>query len=563
MLPPRATPWLTLFVLAQASCDGCSAADSTDDPAGVLDTGLLDEVAALDPWRQPEVWVEPVDALAGDRVTVRYQGPLSEREQLRLHYAFDGGYDLDGVEDWLGRLDGSACPDFHLDLDLEPSVEGGFSGEIELPPAVAVLDLWFEDPVDGSQDDADGLRYHHALDFPYAGPWLTWSADAHPSDGVVVNWQTDLPCRGVVAYAPPGGPTTLAAGQQRRFRHHVSLTGLEADTPYRYRVYDCAGRASEPFSFHTLATDADRLSLVLLADMQDDGDPDEAWGAVAAAVLAQAGDADLLLIPGDMSCSDSPGSWWRFFHRARALLASIPMVPALGNHDTPGRGHSLDSDSFESLFALPNGSGTEAWYRLDLGHASILVLDSEAPATLARDAGPQRAWLEEELRDLRNSPGWTLVAMHEPLYNLGRRFYASQRSYRPVSQGFEGVVDWAFTGHEHIYQRTLPLRFDAELATSGRYGRGEDEGVGYLVLPTAGDATFEGAILSPMAPTAADRDWLACPVPEEDADWIPAELGFTAIRIEGERFELTTWGMGTLAEPLEPHVVDQLSYERR
>jgi hypothetical protein len=562
-MPHRSPPGsLFLLVLALPGCGGCGADDSSGDPPAVLDTGLLDEVAALDPWQQPEVWVEPVDAEPGDRVTVFYQGSLASRAELTLHYDFNGGYAVDGADGWLGGLDESTCPEFYRDLALEPAEDGGFSGELDIPEGAEVLDLWFEDPSDGSQDDASGLRYHHSFGFPHAGPWLTWSADARPSEGVVVSWQTDLPCLGVVAYASEGDATTLVAGEQRRFRHHVALTELEPGTRYQYRVFDCAGRSSEPFAFTTLTPDATALELVVLADMQDDGDADEAWDTVAQAVLDQAGGADLLLIPGDMPCSDTPGSWWRFFHSGRALFAAVPMVPVLGNHDTPGKGHSDDSSSFEALFTLPDGAGTEAYYRLDLGVLSILALNSETPALLVRDAGEQRAWLEAELDDLRGFDGWVFVALHEPIYNLGRRFYLGQGEYRPVSELFDGVVDWVFAGHEHIYQRMKPLRFDAELAPSGRYGRGEDDGVGYLVVPTAGDQTFEGAILSPMAPTAEDRDWLAYPVPDEDADWVPAEIGFTVVRLEEERFELTAWGLGTIAAPLEPHVVDELSYQR-
>ncbi len=553
---------LVLTACPLAGCGGCGPSDSSSGISGLLDTGLLEEVAALDPWLEPDVWVEPPYAVPGDRVTVHYRGSLTDHGALRLHYGFDGGRIIDETEEWLGGVDASFCPDYYLDVGLEPAAGGGFTGDIEVPEGVAVLDLWFEDPSDGSQDDAVGLRYHHAFGFPYAGPWLTWSAEARPSEGVVVNWQTDLPCLGVVAYAAEGGPTRLVAGAQRRFRHHVQLTGLNPGTPHQYRVYDCAGQSSERFAFTTLDQDATDLDLVVLADMQDDADPEEAWGTVAEAVLAEAGGADLLLVPGDMPCNNTPGSWWRFFDRGRELLATHPMVPALGNHDTPTKGHNEDSTTFEHLFTLPDGAGTEAYYRLDLGALRILVLNSETQAALVSEQGPQRAWLDAELDDLRNESGWVFVALHEPIYNLGRRFYGNQLGYRPVSERFDGVVDWVFTGHEHIYQRMSPLRFDGQLASSGRYGRSEDEGVGYVVVPTAGDATFEGAILSPMAPTADDRSWLAYPVPDEGIDTVPAEIGFLTVSLEGERFELEAWGLGTLAAPLEPQIIDSLAYER-
>ncbi len=553
-----------LAILAPlASCEGCGTEGQDSEDLAYLDTGLLDDVALLDPWIQPDVWVEPEGNVSVTRVQVRYQGELADRDALTLYHGFDGGRALEELEGWLGGVDGSYCPDYYLERAMESDEEGGWRVEFDVPEGVEVLDLWFEDPADGTVDDALGLRYHHAFGFPYAGPWLTWDASARPGNGVVVNWQTDIPCLGVVAYAADGQETALAAGTHRRFRHHVQLTDLTPDTRYQYRVFDCAGQSSERFSFTTMADDPTEIELVVLADMQDDADPDEGWDEVAQAVLDVASGVDLLLVPGDMPCNDTPGSWWRFFDRGGELLATYPMVPALGNHDTPTKGHHQDSSSFEQLFSLPDGSGSEAYYRMDLGPLIVLVLNSEVRPSLVGPKASQRLWLEAQIDELEGHDGWVFVAMHEPIYNLGRRFYDVQEDYRPVSALFDGTVDWVFTGHEHIYQRMHPLRFDAQFAPSGRYGRGDDDGVGYVVVPTAGDQTFEGKILSPMAPTAEDRDWMAYPEPVEDSDVVPAEIGFVVVRLAGEDFELEAWGQGTLALQLPPHVVDELSYTRR
>ena len=570
----RGSGLVAALLLMVSGCRGCEPVGETaspedspaeesdvqDSPPGDSDDGPT--VEELDPWVQPEVWVEPSEVEPGELATVRYQGPLAEREALLLRYGFDGGIAHPSRGDWLGSRDDSGCPDYHLELSMSPSQAGGFEAQVELPADVRTLDLWFEDPETGDEDDAEGLRYHHSFVFPYMGPYLTWNEQASPTSGVVVSFGTSVACLGVVAWGQGQELTELTAGGERGFRHHIALTGLEAGASYSYRVHDCAGHSSEVFGFTTATEDAQSYRFAVLADMQDNGNPEEAWDAVAAQLRAEAPDAAFLLMPGDLACSDTPGSWWRFFDRARELFAHHPVVPVIGNHDTPNKGHDPDRSSFEDIFALPTATGSETFYTLDWGSAHLVVLDSEVLDELVEPGHAQRDWLEAELAEGAHRDGWVFLSLHEPIYNLGRRFVDVQLDYRPLSALFDGAVDWVFTGHEHIYQRMVPLRYDAVPAPSGEYGRGETDGVGYIVVPTAGDDIFEGAILPHFDPDAEDRAWLAAPIPGAMENNLPSEMGFTVVSVDGQDLELTTWGMGTLEEPAEAHVVDSVSYTR-
>ncbi len=515
-------------------------------------------VEDLDPWVQPAVWLEPDGVQPGEVATLRYQGDLADAERLVLRYGFDGWFELEGLEGWLGGVDDSSCPGWYHELELSPHAGGGFQGELELPPDVLVLDMKFVVPPEsgGGLDDAEGLEYHHAFEFPYMGPWLTWNDQVTPQDGIVVSWQTSIPCLGVVSWGVDE-PGNLSVGEERGYRHHLVLSDLQPDTRYRYRVHDCAGQVSETYSFSTADEDPDSLSFVVVADMQDRGQPTAAWREVAEQIRSGHPDADLLLMPGDLPCNDDPGHWWRFFQRGRELMAHHAVVPAVGNHDTPTIANHHDSSNFEAIFELPSGAGSEAWFTLDHGSSRFLILNSELVDQFGPD-GAQYAWAQAELEAVDDDAAWVFASLHEPIYNVGKRFFDDQGDYRPVSQLFEGRVDWVFAGHEHTYQRLLPLRYDALLAASGAYGRGEDQGVGYMVAPTAGNAIFDSAIVGD--PEA--QSWLAYPQPVQDSASVPNEFGYTVVTVQGEDICLETWGMGIPGALEDPEVVDSVCYSR-
>jgi hypothetical protein len=127
-----------------------------------------------------------------------------------------------------------------------------------------------------------------------------------------------------------------------------------------------------------------------------------------------------------------------------------------------------------------------------------------------------------------------------------------------VTSLFDGVVDWCIAGHEHIYQRTLPLRFPGQVASSGAYGIGSWDGVGYLVTPTAGDLVFD-RVIPPGGLSAAAWAQMAFPTSPGSEDYTE-EQGFLQIDLDGLSFTLYSWGVGRPETPLPPWVRDSVWY---
>lgn len=136
----------------------------------------------------------------------------------------------------------------------------------------------------------------------------------------------------------------------------------------------------------------------------------------------------------------------------KTLRRGARIVATLGNHDV------LDGNGPRQLRAL--GSPAE-WYRRRVGPVEILVLDSNRP-----DDARQRRWLARATRAPRRAP-WRIAIMHHPLYSAGA--HGSSRNVRTAFGGMleAGGVDLVLAGHDHDYQRSVPIRGVVHVVSGG------------------------------------------------------------------------------------------------
>ncbi|MBT3224128.1 MAG: hypothetical protein HN348_34100, partial [Proteobacteria bacterium] len=228
--------------------------------------------------------------------------------------------------------------------------------------------------------------------------------------------------------------------------------------------------------------------------------------------------------------------------------------PAVGNHDTPSSGRNADTSSFQRYFSLPD-AGT--YYGLDYGPAHLLVLSSEDVDAFSDDGGDQYLFAQADLAKV--TAPWVFATWHVPPYNVGRRHYGEQGDYRDITGLFDGVVDWYFGGHEHLYQRLVPIQYNADLVSE--YGNGTDQGVGYMILPPAGNYPEKGIVASDST-YSHYRERLAYPPVEEDSSYVESEIGFVTVEISGQTITLKSWGMGDFFTNITPWVRDEVSYSK-
>lgn len=315
------------------------------------------------------------------------------------------------------------------------------------------------------------------------------------------------------------------------FAHQVKLEGLLPGTLYAYQVQQ--GTRVHSSTFRTAPTSDESVRFIAYSDSETEPEsttsPPVDWppstngnrpphvdryfvnqtdAYIANLQIISARKPDLILIPGDLVESGGEQRDWDEFWRHNAgihgaLACSIPLVPAIGNHENyagPGGGYSADganfaTDKFLTYFESPaNGASNPKhqgrYYRLDYGPVSIITLDSsdglpdKTPSDTnhnlvgsnAPDFNPgsqQYQWFEMQLADAQKNSKFTIVQFHHTMYGSGPHSV-------PFGQtGFSGQSGIAMQG-------LLPLmhRYGVDLVLSGHnemFERSEVPGIETLV----------------------------------------------------------------------------------
>lgn len=291
---------------------------------------------------------------------------------------------------------------------------------------------------------------------------LTWSGD--PSTTQAVTWRTDTSASRTVAQIAPADPspyleelskTVEAAdetletdlGFSARY-HSVNFTGLKPNSQYVYRVGD-GTNWSEWFHFRTTSDKSEPFSFVYMGDVQNG--IRSLWSRVVRRAYHDAPDAKFFLYAGDLiNRSNQDADWGEMKGGPGWINGSIPMIPAIGNHEYQKGTDDIQRLSFHwrPEFTLPENGPKgleETVYSIDVQGARVIVLNSHV-----RQAD-QVPWLEERLRN--NPNRWTIVTFHHPILSSakGRDNKELRDLWKPIFDKYK--VDLVLQGHDHTYAR--------------------------------------------------------------------------------------------------------------
>jgi 3',5'-cyclic AMP phosphodiesterase CpdA len=194
----------------------------------------------------------------------------------------------------------------------------------------------------------------------------------------------------------------------------------------------------------------DCFSFLYMGDVQDGYD---VWGKMLEQVATENPELKFALLGGDLvDKGNSSEEWQQFFAAAWPVFKELPLMPAVGNHD--------DTTLFRKYFAVPlNGpEGYEGTiYSFDYGNCHITVLNSNSmgiPGTYDYDKIAH--WLKQDLAASQQT--WKLVVCHHPPYQVVQNWRGEHLQTNWVPLFEQGGVDMVFSGHQHVYMRTKPLR---------------------------------------------------------------------------------------------------------
>ncbi|MEZ4239092.1 MAG: metallophosphoesterase family protein [Myxococcota bacterium] len=251
--------------------------------------------------------------------------------------------------------------------------------------------------------------------------------------------------------------------------HEVRLCDeLQPGRTYSYRVGGAGGWSA----VHTFRTPEapGTFDTFRVAFVGDSRGAYETWSFLVQAAAAQ--DPDFILFTGDAVGSGSSQAEWDAWFRAMGdVPAEIPVVFAHGNHE----GLS------QNYFAQVMQPGNEQWFTIKYGNLHLVVLNDTV------DWGSDD--LEVEARYIDRSfaeavPGYVGAAAHH------QGMYASCLTHRSntvlrdlwVPHYDAAGVRLVFNGHNHIYERSVPIRGDVEVQPAA--------GATYLTAGGAGASLY-------------------------------------------------------------------------
>jgi hypothetical protein len=266
------------------------------------------------------------------------------------------------------------------------------------------------------------------------------------TDGVTVVWHTDRPSRCGVEFKQLGGAPRVVTGAHDDICV-VRLRDLESGVRYAYMPL-ADGVPVEGVS--TFRTDDPNLPFTFLV-LGDSGTGGRGQRAVRDRMLMHP--ANFVLHAGDVVYDDGAAEDYdeKFFGPYREILRRAVLWPSLGNHDVKTKRGQPWRDAFYT--PANNARRSENYYSFDVGNAHVLILDSNAPM---KRGSPQGNFLEQDLA--RNDALWTFVVLHHPIYSSGKHGGARRLRERLAPVFDAHGVDLVFAGHDHNYERTLPLR---------------------------------------------------------------------------------------------------------
>ena len=243
------------------------------------------------------------------------------------------------------------------------------------------------------------------------------------------------------------------------------LTGLEPDTKYYYTCGDDSYRSDE-YYFSTAPANLTKFKFICVSDQQQGlphNCPDYSYFQnFVKKVLRENPDVRFILTGGDNTdCGQHEVQWNGAFSGLKGICETVPVMMTIGNHDTRGfkdyenhigRYYSEPAEFFGKQFkgAYPD-NGPEGWktenYMFDYGNVRFGVMGVNGPEDV-------NDWVVENLKNCDKT--WKIGSYHFPICYSGTDCQ-NYDAYPVMTEAFESY-DIVFSGHEHNFSRSFPLR---------------------------------------------------------------------------------------------------------
>jgi predicted MPP superfamily phosphohydrolase len=299
------------------------------------------------------------------------------------------------------------------------------------------------------------------------------------TDSGYANKQTVTPASTNWSYSNNTGLKPFEA----RFVCKASLTNLNPDTGYRYRIKTPGNAYSNEYFFKT-ALGRGTSTFLFITDSQATVNEYVSYNTLIAKAKELRPDTSFIVHTGDITDRAGNPDQWNGFYNNGTNLTTMPIASTTGNHEyyTTDSGSYNNPDIYNQFFNNPqNGpeSRKNSSYYFTYNNILFVMLDTVSNDTITE----QQNWFKEVVSSHMNRI--IIVGMHIGAFTGGGiTVYAdgSKNIYRQWAPIFETFnVDLVLSGHEHNYAPSKML-YQGKVSTNGL-------GTSYLVGPASGTKT--------------------------------------------------------------------------
>lgn len=272
--------------------------------------------------------------------------------------------------------------------------------------------------------------------------------------------------------------------------HTAAVTDLKPGTAYEYRV-GAGDKRSSWQSFHT-AQGHDFKALIFPDSQSRDY---SVWAATAQPAWQRNQDAQFFINMGDLVDNGQDHYQWNaWFDVVGDMIARIPVVPLLGNHETYDKDWKVRMpEAYLHLFALPRIDREKyqnQFYSFDYGDVHFVVLNTQSQELADFEPSldeDEVAWFKEDMA--KTTKKWKIVLMHkDPLqYGFANRPQPREEGFSPEGRLWMPLfdqygVDAVLSAHLHTYRDRGHIR---------NFQR-DESGPLYLITGVAGNVQYPG-----------------------------------------------------------------------
>ena len=217
---------------------------------------------------------------------------------------------------------------------------------------------------------------------------------------------------------------------------------------------------------------------------------------------------ELVIAAGDLSYKGQGDCWTNIISPFESKLKV-----SMGDHeyhDTEGGKIGVMNEYLNPL------NLAKTYYSFDLNNVHFVFMD---PYLDYRPGSEQYQSIENDLKTASTNPkiDWTFVVEHIPMYSSPSKHPADSTirdTYHPLFDKYG--VDLVFSGDNHNYQRTFPLKYNNQgsdssnnpiISNNDQNKYNEDNGVIYLITGTAGRSLYEIKEHAPFVAKQDDKDF--------------------------------------------------------